>query len=109
MIVVLITDARLTADVELTTTPGGKKVGKFTVAAKREFKTRDGERESDFVDIETWEGLAESCHKGTGKGMRVNIRGRLETGAFDDSQGIRRKFAKVVADWVEFIDRKENS
>jgi len=33
------------------------------------------------------------------------VEGRLQIRAYDDSQGVRRKAAEVVADNVQFLDR----
>ena len=101
---------RLTKDPEVRQTPGGKTVAKITLAVDRDFKNADGEREADFIDVLTWEKLADSCSKHLGKGRLVSVKGRLQIRSYDDSQGIRRKAAEVVADKVSFLDRpKENA
>ena len=101
---------RLTKDPEVRQTPGGKTVAKMTLAVDRDFKNADGEREADFIDVLTWEKLADSCSKHLGKGRLVSVKGRLQIRSYDDSQGIRRKAAEVVADKVSFLDRpKENA
>lgn len=102
----VILTGRLTDDPVVSETPGGKAVAKFTLAVPQEYLT-GGERGTDFIDIKAWENLARSCQKSTGKGLKVMVRGSLHTGSYDDSQGIRRKSAEVVADWVEFCERKK--
>lgn len=102
---------RLTKDVEGTQTPGGKMVAKMTLAVDRDYVNGNGDREVDFIDIVVWEKLAENCVKHLGKGRLVSVKGRLQIRSYDDSQGIRRKAAEVVADKVQFLDRakdKEN-
>lgn len=100
---------RLTKDPEVRQTPGGKTVAKMTLAVDRDFKNADGEREADFIDVLTWEKLAENCSKHLGKGRLVSVRGRLQIRSYDDSQGIRRKAAEVVAEKVTFLDRPKES
>lgn len=100
---------RLTKDPEVRQTPGGKTVAKMTLAVDRDFKNADGEREADFIDVLTWEKLADSCSKHLGKGRLVSVKGRLQIRSYDDSQGIRRKAAEVVADKVSFLDRPKES
>jgi single-strand DNA-binding protein len=96
---------RLTADPELRFTPAGVPVAKFTVAVNRTFSNKQGDRETDFIDIVSWRGLAETCANNLKKGFMVAVDGRLQIRSYDDNQGIRRKAAEVVADNVRFLDR----
>jgi len=100
---------RLVRDPEEKKTPGGKTVTKMTLAVERDYANADGEREADFIDILTWEKLAENCSKHLGKGRLVSVRGRLQIRSYDDNQGIRRKSAEVVAEKVKFLDRAKES
>ena len=101
----IILIGRLTRDPELRYTASGIPVAKFNLAVDRPFKNQKGEREADFIDIETWRGLAENCANHLGKGRLVAVEGRLQIRSYDDNQGIRRKAAEVVADNVRFLDR----
>lgn len=96
---------RLVADPELRYTQSGIAVANFRLAVDRPFTTREGERETDFIDIVTWRKLAEVCAHNLTKGRLVAVEGRLQTRSYDDSQGIRRRVAEVVADQVRFLDR----
>ena len=49
---------RLTRDPELRKTGSGTAVTSFTLAVDRDFKTQDGEKETDFIDIMAWRGTA---------------------------------------------------
>jgi len=102
--VVLI--GRLTRDPELRYTPGnGVPVATFTLAVDRPFTNQQGERETDFVNIVTWRKLAENCANFLKKGSLAAVSGRLQIRSYEDSQGIKRKVAEVVADDVRFLDR----
>ena len=106
--VVLI--GRLTRDPELRYTAGsGVAVASFTLAVDRPFTNQQGEREADFVNIVTWRKLAENCASYLKKGSLAAVTGRLQIRSYDDSQGIRRKAAEVVADNVRFLDRGKSS
>ena len=106
--VVLI--GRLTQDPELRYTPGnGVPVSTFTLAVNRNFTNQQGEREADFINIVTWRKLAENCANYLKKGSLAAVTGRLQIRSFDDSQGVRRKVAEIVADDVRFLDRKGTS
>ncbi len=101
---------RLTRDPELRYTPGnGVPVATFTLAVDRPFTNQQGERETDFINIVTWRKLAENCANFLKKGSLSAVTGRLQVRSYDDSQGIRRKVAEVVADDVRFLDRKGSS
>jgi len=102
--VVLI--GRLTQDPELRYTPGnGVPVATFTLAVDRPFTNQQGERETDFINIVTWRKLAETCANYLKKGRLTAVTGRLQIRSYEDSQGVRRKAADIVADNVQFLDR----
>ncbi|MBM7855800.1 single-strand DNA-binding protein [Desulfohalotomaculum tongense] len=101
----IILIGRLTRDPEPRYTTSGVAVTKFTLAVDRPFANRQGERETDFIDVVTWQKLAEICANNLSKGRLVAVEGRLQIRSYDDNQGIRRKAAEVVADNVRFLDR----
>jgi len=98
---------RLTKDVELRYTPNGVAVAKFTLAVDRR-QVKDREKETDFIDIVVWQKQAENCANYIGKGRLVAVEGRLQIRSYDDSQGIRRKAAEVVAENVRFLDKAKD-
>ena len=100
---------RLTRDPELRYTPNGVAVTKFSLAVDRTFKNRQGERETDFIDVVVWQKQAENCANFLGKGRLAAVEGRLQIRTYDDSQGVRRKAAEVVADNVKFLDRAKGT
>ncbi|OPY58696.1 MAG: Single-stranded DNA-binding protein ssb [Pelotomaculum sp. PtaU1.Bin035] len=95
---------RLTKDPELRYTPNGIAVARFTLAVDRR-QSKDREKEADFIDIVVWQKQAETCASYLGKGRLVAVDGRLQIRSYDDSQGIRRKAAEVIAESVRFLDR----
>lgn len=95
---------RLTREPELRYTPNGVAVTKFTLAVDRPFKNRQGEKETDFINIVVWRKQAENCANFLGKGRLVAVEGRLQIRSYDDSQGIRRKTSDIIADNVSFLD-----
>ncbi|MTI82390.1 MAG: single-stranded DNA-binding protein [Firmicutes bacterium] len=100
---------RLVRDPEEKKTPAGKTVAKMTLAVERDYANAEGEREADFVEIIAWEKLAETCTKHLGKGRLVSVKGRLQIRSYDDSQGIRRKAAEVVAEKIKFLDKAKET
>jgi single-strand DNA-binding protein len=100
---------RLTADPELRNTPSGTAVVKFTLAVDRRFKNKNGDKEADFVQITAWSKLAETVANYLKKGNQAAVSGRLQIRSYDDSRGVRRKAAEVVADEVKFLSFNGNN
>ncbi len=100
---------RLAREPELRYTPNGTAVTRLVVAVDRPFTNRQGEREADFIDVVVWQKQAETCANYLGKGRLVAVEGRLQIRSYDDSQGIRRRAAEVVADNVRFLDRPKEA
>ncbi|GAB6159112.1 single-stranded DNA-binding protein [Desulfotomaculum varum] len=95
---------RLTRDPELRYTTNGIAVAKMTLAVDRPQFNKEKEKEADFIDVVVWQKQAEVCANNLGKGRLVAVEGRLQIRSYDDSQGIRRKAAEVVADNIRFLD-----
>lgn len=95
---------RLTRDPELRYTGTGKAVANFDLAVDRPFTNQQGERETDFIRVVTWQQQAETVANNLGKGRLVAVEGRLQVRSYDDRDGIRRKAAEVVANNVRFLD-----
>ena len=96
---------RLTRDPELKYTQSGHALTNMNLAVDRPFSNQSGEKEADFIDITVWRKLAEVCANHLNKGRLIAVEGRLEIRSYDDSNGIRRKAASIVADNVRFLDR----
>ena len=93
----------LVRDPELTQTPSGISVCKFTLAVNRNYTNANGERDADFINIVTWRGLAENCGKYLVKGKKVAVCGSLQMSSYEDKDGNKRYRTDVVADDVEFL------
>jgi len=99
---------RLTKEPDLRYTPNGVAVAKFTLAIDRP-PVKDREKETDFIDVVVWQAQAENCSNHLVKGQRVAVEGRLQIRSYDDSQGVRRKAAEVVANRVIFLDKPKGN
>jgi len=91
-------------DPESKYTPTGKRVTDFPVAITNRWKDDSGEtrEHTEWVQIEAWGRLAETCHEYLGKGSLAYIDGRIKTDRYED-QGETRYFTKVVARTVQFL------
>ena len=93
----------LTRDAELSETPSGVAVCRFSIAVNRDYKTENGEKITDFFNIVTWRGQAEVCGKFLKKGSKVAIVGSLQNRSYEDKDGIKRTVTDIVASEVEFL------
>ena len=91
-------------DPESKFTPTGKKVTQFSVAISNRWKSKEGDAKeyTEWVQIEAWGRLAETCHDYLGKGSLVYIDGRIKTDRYEN-EGETRYFTKVVARTVQFL------
>lgn len=96
----------LTRDPELTETPNGTAVCRFSIAVSRDYAGADGNRETDFFNITVWRGRAENCGKYLKKGNKVAVVGSLQTRSYEDKDGIKRNVTDIVASDVEFLTPK---
>ncbi len=96
---------RLAQDPEVRYTQSGKAVASFTIAVNR--FTGGGQREADFIPIVAWEKLAETCGNNLTKGQRVLVEGRLQIRSYETNDGQKRRVAEVVAQNIEFLERKQ--
>lgn len=102
--VVLI--GRLTRDPELKYSQAGKAYCRFTVAVNRDFN----KDEADFINCLAFGKTAETIAEWLGKGRRIALQGRIQTGSYQNSNGDTVYTTEVVADRFEFIDsQNENS
>ena len=99
----------LTRDPELTETPSGVAVCKFSIAVSRDYADADGNRETDYFNITVWRGRAENCGKYLKKGNKVAIVGKLQNRSYEDKDGIKRTVTDIIADEVEFLTPKQAS
>jgi single-strand DNA-binding protein len=91
-------------DPESKYTPTGKRVTDFPMAVTHRWKGEDGETKeyTEWVNIEAWGRLAETCHEYLAKGSLVYVEGRLKTDRYE-GEGETRYFTKVIAQSVQFL------
>lgn len=102
----IILMGRLTRNPELRRTESGTAVCSFSIAVDRDFKSKNGEKETDFIDIVAWRATAEFVSKYFTKGRMAVVEGRLQIRDWTDKEGGKRRSAEVIADNVYFGDSK---
>lgn len=97
---------RLGRDPEVKYTQSGKVVTSLTLAVDRIFKNANGDKEADFIPVVIWGKTAELVGNSCQKGHRLLVDGRLQIRSYDAKDGTKRWVTEVIANSVEFIERK---
>lgn len=98
---------RLTRDPQLKRTQQGDAVASFTLAVNRNYTTRDGQQQADFINCIVWKKQAENIVKYCSKGSLVGVDGRIQTRSYENNQGQKVYVVEVVCDSVQFLETKK--
>jgi single-strand DNA-binding protein len=101
----VILKGRLTADVELKTTPNGKSVCSFTLAVDRGYGDN---RATDFITCVAWEQRAEFISKYFAKGSEIRILGEIQTRKWQDQNGNNRTAFEIRVQESGFCGSKNS-
>jgi len=95
-------------DPEMSYTPSGLAVTRFSLAVNRVNKTASGERqeETEWFNIVLFSKLAEISNQYLKKGLKVFIEGRIQTRKYTDKNGIERTAVEVIANDMEMLTPK---
>jgi single-strand DNA-binding protein len=94
---------RFTADPAIKITPTGKSVLGFTLAVHDRISNK-----SEFVRFVAWDKTAEFITKHFRKGMQALVTGHYKCRTYDDGKGGKSYFVEIVAESVEFAERKKD-
>ena len=97
---------RITRDPELRRTPQGDAVTSFTLAVNRNYTSRDGQQQADFINCVVWRKPAENVERYCSKGSLVGVEGRIQTRSYDNSQGQKVYVVEVICDSVQFLETR---
>lgn len=96
-------EGNLTADPELKKVGNGKVVSTFSIAVNHFTKDESpSDGDVSFIEVETWDKLAENCAEYLKKGRSVTIFGNLKQERWKSSDGTSRNRMKVIAANVRF-------
>lgn len=97
-------------DPEMSYTPSGTAVTKFSIAVNRVTKSPSGERqeETEWFNIVAWRQLAETCNTYLRKGSKVFVEGRLTQRRYTDKNNVERTAIDVIINDMEMLTPKEN-
>lgn len=98
---------RMTKNPELRRTPQGDAVTSFTLAVNRNFTSKDGQQQTDFINCVIWNKPAENVEQYCSKGSLVGVEGKIQTRTYDDKDGKKVFVTEVRCDSVQFLDTRQ--
>lgn len=98
---------RLTKDPEVSYTQGNEPlcVAKYTLAVDRRFK-RNNEDGADFIRCVAFGKNGEFAEKYLGKGKKIIIEGRIQTGSYENNKGDTVYTTDIIVEHHEFAESK---
>lgn len=100
---IVVIKGNLTDSPELKNTANGKSVTTMRMAVSRYGYG------VDYFDVVVWNKTAEAVAKFLKKGSAVLVRGTLQNRTWEGRDGTKRKVTEIVADEVDFLDKKPAS
>lgn len=105
----IILIGNLAKDPEVHTTQGGITVCKVIVACNRRVPNAQGVREADFIPVIAWREKGEFVARHFTKGKKIAVEGYLQVRSYEAKDGTKRTVAEVIADNVEFVEKRETA
>ncbi|HEX6799144.1 MAG TPA: single-stranded DNA-binding protein [Ktedonobacterales bacterium] len=99
-------------DPEMSYTPSGKAITKFSLAVNRtsrDRETNERREETTWFYIVAWDQLAETCNQYLHKGSKVYIEGRMTSRKYTNKDGVEVTAWEVVAQDMKMLDTKAES
>ena len=100
---------RLGKDPEVSYTPSGTAVAKFSMATSERWKDEQGalQERTEWHNIVAWTKLAEICGQYLKKGSKIYAEGRIQTRSWDDKNtGTKRYMTEVIMNDMVMLDGK---
>ena len=99
---------RLTAEPDYRTTQSGVPLAKFTLAVERDYSGQNGERVTDFLDVDAWRQTADFVSRYFHKGQLVAVIGSVQVENYTDRDGNKRRSWTVQAQHCYFAEPKRD-
>lgn len=97
----------ITRNLGLRYTNSNKAVLETNLAVQKQRTNQNGERETDFINIQVWGKQAENLSKYCGKGSKIAVEGELRVDTFEKNDGSKGYKTYVLVSNVEFLDTKK--
>jgi len=100
---------RLTRDPEVRYSQGETAtcVARYTLAVERRGRKQEGQQTADFINCVAFDRAGEFAEKYFRQGMRVLIKGRIQTGSYTNRDGQKVYTTDIIVEDQEFADAKQ--
>ena len=99
----VILTGRLTRDPESRMTQSNMEISRFSLACQSDFVSRDGERETEFINCVAFNRSAQTINRYCRKGQMILVQGRIRNSSYDAQDGTKRYTTDVAVESFEFI------
>ena len=106
----VILSGRLTRDPEVRHSQNGNEdriVARYTLAVDRVYSKEN--QQADFINCVEFGKLAEFAEKYFYKGIKLIVRGRIQTGSYTNKDGVKIYTTDIVVESHEFAESKRTS
>lgn len=87
---------------------GETKIARFTLAVDRKGAKVEGKPTADFISCVAFNKTAEVIENYVTKGSKIAVRGRIQTGSYDGSDGKKVYTTDVLVEEMEFCESKSS-
>ena len=106
----VILSGRLTRDPEVRHSQNGnedRSVARYTLAVARVYSKEN--KQTDFINCVEFGKLAEFAEKYFHKGIKLIVRGRIQTGSYTNRDGVKVYTTDIIVESHEFAESKRTS
>lgn len=104
----VLISGRLTKDPVVNYTPQQMAVARFSLALNRGKDKNGQDRGADYPNCVAFGRTAENIERFSGKGLRVQVEGHIQTGSYEAKDGHKVYTTDVIVDRLEIIDWKNS-
>jgi single-strand DNA-binding protein len=95
---------RLGKDPEMSSTPSGKSVTKFSMAVDQ-----GKEQKAMWLNITCWDKLAETVNQYARKGMLVFVQGKLQVREYKGKSESKQVSVEIIASLVQLLEKRQSA
>lgn len=107
--VVLIGRLTRDPDVRYTQSDQPMAIARYTLAVDRKGRKQEEQQTADFISCIAFGKGGEFAEKYLHKGMKIAVRGHIQTGSYTNREGQKVYTTEVVVDEHEFCESRQNS
>lgn len=82
---------------------------RFRLAVRRNYINKEGERETDFIDVVYWTNYWEKLLPCLTIGKLIAVSGRIITRSYAKEDGTRKYVTEVEEESIDFLERKQQN